>query len=141
MTKVHFSNYLTLPKPVVTLKDAVMNRLDQFVLELKTEFPMLSAYDFTLNAVVPSGEQTEVMKPMNKTIRIVLDRMNRSETDFLKSVEKAQASVTNARRDDTSGMEIPRPRGSDAVRVGDLVRRSFVTGTGRTYQGHHCRKD
>jgi hypothetical protein len=100
MTKVHRGNNLTLPEPVVTLKDEVMNRLDQFVHELKTEFPMLSAYDFTLNAVVPTGEQTEVRRPMNKNIRIVLDCMNRSatdflsETDFLKSVEKAQASVT-----------------------------------------------
>ena len=95
MTKVHRGNYLTLPEPVVTLKDEVMNRLDQFVHELKTEFPMLSAYDFTLNAVVPTGEQTKIRKPMNKTIRIVLDRANsQSETDFLKSVEEAQASVT-----------------------------------------------
>src|ERR1039458_8082784 len=71
MTKVHRGNYLTLPEPVVTLKDEVMNRLDQFVHKLKTEFPILSAYDFTLNAVVPTGEQIEVRTPMNK-IRIVL---------------------------------------------------------------------
>src|ERR1035438_2469171 len=62
MTKAHRGNHLTLPEPVVTLKDEVMDRLDQFVHELNTEFPMLSAYDFTLNAVVPSGEQTEVRR-------------------------------------------------------------------------------
>lgn len=43
-----------------TLKDAVMKRLDKFVHELKAEFPMLSAYDFTLNAVAPSGEPADV---------------------------------------------------------------------------------
>lgn len=53
-----------------------------------------------ISEAVEEFEQTESGKPTKRTFRIVLDCMDRlathflSETDFLKSVEKAQACVT-----------------------------------------------